>query len=34
MQDLNTAIQAAKSIGDSSPVLLGGPVCTHTSSEF
>ncbi|CAO2625530.1 FERM, ARHGEF and pleckstrin domain-containing protein 2 [Lemmus lemmus] len=30
VQDLNAAIQAAKSIGDSSPVLLGGPVCTHT----
>ncbi|XP_049981899.1 FERM, ARHGEF and pleckstrin domain-containing protein 2 isoform X2 [Alexandromys fortis] len=30
MQDLNTAIQAAKSIGDSAPVLLGGPVCTQT----
>ncbi|EGV95329.1 FERM, RhoGEF and pleckstrin domain-containing protein 2 [Cricetulus griseus] len=30
MQDLNAAIQAAKSIGDTSPVLLGGPVCTRT----
>ncbi|XP_075807473.1 FERM, ARHGEF and pleckstrin domain-containing protein 2 [Microtus pennsylvanicus] len=30
MQDLNTAIQAAKSIGDSAPMLLGGPVCTQT----
>ncbi|XP_005361428.1 FERM, ARHGEF and pleckstrin domain-containing protein 2 [Microtus ochrogaster] len=30
MQDLNTAIQAAKSIGDSVPMLLGGPVCTQT----
>lgn len=34
MQDLNAAIQAAKSIGDSSPVLLGGPVYTRTPSEF
>ncbi|KAL6036766.1 hypothetical protein STEG23_015000, partial [Scotinomys teguina] len=30
MQDLNAAIQAAKSIGDTSPVLLGGPVCSRT----
>ncbi|XP_041487755.1 FERM, ARHGEF and pleckstrin domain-containing protein 2-like [Microtus oregoni] len=30
MQDLNTAIQAARSIGDSAPTLLGGPVCTQT----
>lgn len=30
MQDLNTAIQAAKNIGDSPPVLLGGPVYTRT----
>ncbi|XP_059134607.1 FERM, ARHGEF and pleckstrin domain-containing protein 2 [Peromyscus eremicus] len=30
MQDLNAAIQAAKSVGDTSPVLLGGPVCSRT----
>ncbi|KAL1770834.1 FERM, and pleckstrin domain-containing 2 [Sigmodon hispidus] len=30
MQDLNAAIQAAKSIGDTPPVLLGGPVCART----
>nr|XP_021487713.1 FERM, RhoGEF and pleckstrin domain-containing protein 2 isoform X2 [Meriones unguiculatus] len=30
MQDLNAAIQAAKSIGDTSPVLLGGPLYTRT----
>lgn len=34
MQDLNAAIQAAKTIGDSPPVLLGGPVYTRTPSEF
>lgn len=34
MQDLNAAIQAAKSIGDTSPVLLGGPVCSRTPSEL
>ncbi|XP_008827378.1 FERM, ARHGEF and pleckstrin domain-containing protein 2 [Nannospalax galili] len=30
MQDLNIAIQAAKNVGNMSPVLLRGPVCTHT----
>ncbi|XP_051046797.1 FERM, ARHGEF and pleckstrin domain-containing protein 2 isoform X2 [Phodopus roborovskii] len=30
MQDLNAAIQAAKSTGDMSPVLLGGPLCPRT----
>lgn len=33
-QDLNAAIQAAKSVGDTSPVLLGGPVCTRIPSKF
>ncbi|GAB1285278.1 FERM, ARHGEF and pleckstrin domain-containing protein 2 [Apodemus speciosus] len=30
MRDLNAAIQAAKNIGDSPPVLLGGPMYTRT----
>lgn len=34
MQDLNAAIQAAKSAGDTPPVLLGGPVYTRSPSEF
>lgn len=34
MQDLNAAIQAVKSTGDPSPVLLGGPLYTRTPSEF
>uniref|UniRef100_A0A8C5K9L4 FERM, ARHGEF and pleckstrin domain-containing protein 2 n=1 Tax=Jaculus jaculus TaxID=51337 RepID=A0A8C5K9L4_JACJA len=29
MQDLNTAIQAAQSAGNKTPVLPGDPVCTH-----